>query len=270
MLVDGMAPASARSPSAAEPTANCQPLLRSSGGGETPTLRAAADTAPITEVSHRIGVPYTAPVSTLQRGEGGAADAAEVVHSRSSSEVMFRMEDAQVDVALLARVATRDPAAIASLYDRHHRVLYSLIVRILRDRSEAEDVLQEVFVRAWTRVDTYDRDLGSPAAWLMRIARNRAIDRLRARDVRARSTEKVSLSERQRAVVRALDVLTADQRLLIEHAYFGGLSQSELAARFAIPLGTVKTRIRTGMMALRRELQHVDAAPSAAHQDGGA
>ena len=193
------------------------------------------------------------------------------------------MEDAQVDVALLARVATRDPAAIASLYDRHHRVLYSLIVRILRDRSEAEDVLQEVFVRAWTRVDTYDRDLGSPGAWLMRIARNRAIDRLRARDVRARSTEKVpppppvespettaSLSERQRAVVRALDVLTADQRLLIEHAYFGGLSQSELAARFDIPLGTVKTRIRTGMMALRRELQHVDAAPSAAHQDGGA
>jgi RNA polymerase sigma-70 factor, ECF subfamily len=183
------------------------------------------------------------------------------------------MEDAVVDAALLARIAARDPGAIATLYDRHARMLYSLIVRILRDRSEAEDVLQDVFVRAWTRVETYNRDLGSPLAWLIRIARNRAIDRLRARDVRERSAEDVpkppeaaspeataALSERQRAVKRALDVLTPDQRALIECAYFRGLSQTELAAEFGLPLGTVKTRIRTGMQALRRELQHVDAA----------
>ena len=183
------------------------------------------------------------------------------------------MEDAVVDAALLARIAARDPGAIATLYDRHARMLYSLIVRILRDRSEAEDVLQDVFVRAWTRVETYNRDLGSPLAWLIRIARNRAIDRLRARDVRERSAEDVPkppeaaspeatavLSERQRAVKRALDVLTPDQRALIECAYFRGLSQTELAAEFGLPLGTVKTRIRTGMQALRRELQHVDAA----------
>jgi RNA polymerase sigma-70 factor, ECF subfamily len=183
------------------------------------------------------------------------------------------MEDAVVDTALLARIAARDPGAIATLYDRHARMLYSLIVRILRDRSEAEDVLQDVFVRAWTRVETYNRDLGSPLAWLIRIARNRAIDRLRARDVRERSAEDVPkppeaaspeatavLSERQRAVKRALDVLTPDQRALIECAYFRGLSQTELAAEFGLPLGTVKTRIRTGMQALRRELQHVDAA----------
>jgi RNA polymerase sigma-70 factor (ECF subfamily) len=183
------------------------------------------------------------------------------------------MEDAVVDAALLARIAARDPGAIATLYDRHARMLYSLIVRILRDRSEAEDVLQDVFVRAWTRVETYNRDLGSPLAWLIRIARNRAIDRLRARDVRERSAEDVPkppeaaspeatavLSERQRAVKRALDVLTPDQRALIECAYFRGLSQTELAAEFGLPLGTVKTRIRTGMQALRRELQHVDTA----------
>jgi RNA polymerase sigma-70 factor (ECF subfamily) len=183
------------------------------------------------------------------------------------------MEDAVVDAALLARIAERDPAAISSLYDRHARMLYSLIVRILRDRAEAEDVLQDVFVRAWTRVETYNRDLGSPLAWLIRIARNRAIDRLRARDVRERSAEDVpkpepietpeasaALSERQRAVKRALDVLTPEQRRLIETAYFRGLSQSELAAEFGLPLGTVKTRIRTGMQALRRALQHVDAA----------
>ena len=183
------------------------------------------------------------------------------------------MEDAVVDAALLARIAERDPAAIAALYDRHARMLYSLIVRVLRDRAEAEDVLQDVFVRAWTRVETYNRDLGSPLAWLIRIARNRAIDRLRARDVRERSAEHVpkpepvespersaSLSERQHAVQRALDVLTPEQRQLIESAYFRGLSQSELAAEFGLPLGTVKTRIRTGMHALRRELQQVDAA----------
>jgi RNA polymerase sigma-70 factor, ECF subfamily len=186
---------------------------------------------------------------------------------------MIRMEDAVVDAALLARIAERDPGAIATLYDRHARMLYSLIVRILRDRSEAEDVLQDVFVRAWTRVETYNRDLGSPLAWLIRIARNCAIDRLRSRDVRERSVEDVPkpeptespeqsavLSERQRAVKRALDVLIPDQRRLIECAYFRGLSQTELAAEFGLPLGTVKTRIRTGMHALRRELQHVDAA----------
>lgn len=186
------------------------------------------------------------------------------------------MEDAVVDAALLARVAARDPGAIATLYDRHARMLYSLIVRILRDRSEAEDVLQDVFVRAWTRVETYNRDLGSPLAWLIRIARNRAIDRLRARGVRERSVDEApqppevaspeataALSERQRAVTRALDVLTPDQRTLIECAYFRGLSQTELAAEFGLPLGTVKTRIRTGMQALRRALQHVDAASGA-------
>lgn len=183
------------------------------------------------------------------------------------------MEDAVVDAALLARIAERDPAAIAALYDRHSRMLYSLILRILRDRGDAEDVLQDVFVRAWTRVETYNRDLGSPLAWLIRIARNRAIDRLRSRDVRDRSADEApkpepgespetsaALSERQRAVKRALDVLSPDQRRLIESAYFRGLSQTELAAEFGLPLGTVKTRIRTGMQALRRELQHVDAA----------
>jgi RNA polymerase sigma-70 factor (ECF subfamily) len=211
-----------------------------------------------------------------------AKQAAGMLHSACLSGMMDRMEDALADVALLARVQARDPSAIAALYDRHARMLYSLILRILRDRSEAEDVLQDVFVRAWTRVETFDRDLGSPVAWLVRIARNRAIDRLRARDVRERSAEVVplprpaespetsaALSERQRAVSRALDVLTADQRQLIEHAYFMGLSQSELAERFQLPLGTVKTRIRTGMSALRRELQHVDAA-SGGGRDGRA
>jgi RNA polymerase sigma-70 factor (ECF subfamily) len=179
-------------------------------------------------------------------------------------------DDARADIALLGRVIARDGRAIGELYDRHSRLLYALILRILRNRSEAEEVLQEVFVQVWTRADTYQVELGAPVAWLVRIARNRAIDQIRSNSVRARTAEATPLpppvetpearavmSEQQRAVARALGMLPLEQRELIEHAYFQGLTQSELAERFHLPLGTVKTRVRTGMMTLRRELQQV-------------
>jgi RNA polymerase sigma-70 factor, ECF subfamily len=179
-------------------------------------------------------------------------------------------DDTRTDIALLDRIVARDEQAVAELYDRHHRLLFGLILRILRDRSEAEEVLQEVFVLVWTRAETYNVALGSPAAWLVRIARNRGIDRLRANSVRVRAAESAplpepaespetsaALSEQQRAVAYALQSLPADQRLLIEQAYFLGLTQSELAERFNLPLGTVKTRIRAGMIALRERLSQV-------------
>jgi RNA polymerase sigma-70 factor (ECF subfamily) len=179
-------------------------------------------------------------------------------------------DDARADIALLSRVIARDGRAIGELYDRHSRLLHGLILRILRDRSEAEEVLQEVFVQVWTRADTYNVELGAPVAWLVRIARNRAIDRLRSNNVRARTIEatpppppvetpeaRAVMSEQQRAVARALDALPVEQRQLIELAYFQGLTQSELAERFQLPLGTVKTRVRTGMMTLRRELEQI-------------
>ena len=179
-------------------------------------------------------------------------------------------DDTRTDIALLDRIVARDEQAVAELYDRHHRLLFGLILRILRDRSEAEEVLQEVFVLVWTRAETYNVALGSPAAWLVRIARNRGIDRLRANNVRVRAVEsaplpvaadspetRAALSEQQRAVACALQSLPQDQRVLIEPAYFLGLTQSELAERFNLPLGTVKTRIRTGMMALRGQLSQV-------------
>ena len=182
------------------------------------------------------------------------------------------------DLQLLERIAGRDTSAVAALYDRHARTLYSLIHRIVRDAGEAEDVLQEVFLRAWEKADTYDPALGSPMAWLVRISRNRAIDRVRARRSRpategpgdriderlfempgaAPSPERLtSASEEQRALAGALSRLAPEQRVLIEHAYFMGLTQSELAERFKLPLGTVKTRIRTGMLAMREHLQHL-------------
>jgi RNA polymerase sigma-70 factor (ECF subfamily) len=175
--------------------------------------------------------------------------------------------DLSADVALIARIVAGEADAVGELYDRHNRLLFGLILRILRDRGEAEEVLQEVFVLVWTRAETYNVALGSPAAWLVRVARNRAIDRLRANSVRLRAVESAPLpasadspeahataNEQQRVVARALDSLPSEQRALIEHAYFLGMTQSELAAKFKLPLGTVKTRIRAGMQALRQQL----------------
>lgn len=179
------------------------------------------------------------------------------------------------DAGLIDAVARRDQGALAELYDRHCRLVFSLALRILKDRGEAEDVLQDVFVRVWDRADKYDAALGTPSAWLARIGRNRAIDRLRSRAVRATlSLPEVDASaagvdagagadpeglavtgEQRTAIVAALSSLPENQRSLIESAYFEGYTQSELAERFNLPLGTVKTRIRAAMQALRAALQ---------------
>jgi RNA polymerase sigma-70 factor (ECF subfamily) len=177
---------------------------------------------------------------------------------------MAHIEDLPGDTALLRRIVARDAAAIAEVYVRHARLLFNLILRVLRDRADAEDVLQEVFVTVWERAPTYDPALGAPLAWLVRIARNRAIDRLRANAARARLAE-TSLAGAimtggsdpgERHDIRsALDVLVPEQRELVECAYFMGLTHTELAARFNLPLGTVKTRVRNGLLALRAHLQ---------------
>jgi RNA polymerase sigma-70 factor (ECF subfamily) len=177
----------------------------------------------------------------------------------------------QLDSVLLERIAARDAAAVGELYDRHSRLLYGLILRILADRGEAEEILQEVFVLVWNRAATYNPGLGPPAAWLVGIARNRAIDRLRANSARRRAFESVrvdvesnespetnaSLGEEQRAIRQALDAIPPEQRDLIEEAFFLGFTHSELAERHNLPLGTVKTRIRTGLLALREHLSHI-------------
>ena len=183
----------------------------------------------------------------------------------------------EADLALFDRIARRDASAMGELYDRHSRVLHGLIWRILRDTSEAEEVLQDVFVRVWKKADSYDAVLGTPLAWLVRIARNCAIDRLRARRARPVSTDDDEAlatiradeasspspeglawtSEQGRAIRAALDALVPEQRVLIQHAFFLGYTQSELAERFGLPLGTVKTRVRAGMLAMREHLQNV-------------
>jgi len=176
----------------------------------------------------------------------------------------------QDDLTLLDRIARGDQRAVGELYDLHSRLLFGLLVRILNERAEAEEVLQEVFVQAWTRADTYDSSRGTPAGWLCGIARNRAIDRLRARARGVRTLEGVSTpvpadtpealassSERTRDVRVALEGLPAEQRELIERAYFAGSTQSEMAMDLGLPLGTVKTRVRAALQTLRRILERV-------------
>ena len=173
------------------------------------------------------------------------------------------------DEVCLKRIVAGDQGGAAALYDRHARALYSLILRILGDQADAEDVLQEVFAQAFRQAARYEPSRGAVAAWLLTMARTRAIDRLRARRSRfeGRTGESAALDdlaavqpdaasamlneEQTRLVRRALGELPLLQRIAIELAYYEGLSHSEIAERLEQPLGTVKTRIRLGLMKLR-------------------
>ena len=182
----------------------------------------------------------------------------------------MQAEQAQIsDIDLLHAVARRDELALAALYDRYRVILFGLLVRILNSREEAEDVLQEVFLQVWRRAADFDEQRGRPFTWLVTVARSRAIDRLRVLASRQRladsaaqdATDEVSdavadtLHAEQREIVgRALAILPEEQRRTLKLAYFEGLTQSEIAAQLGTPLGTVKTRMRAGMMKLRELL----------------
>lgn len=179
------------------------------------------------------------------------------------------------DANLVARISGRDQEALSSLYDRHRGVVFALALRILRDRAEAEEVLADVFHQAWRGAGGYDPLRGSVAGWLFTLCRSRAIDRLRARGRRDAALGALALEERgggtswpatdgpedradldlkRRLIAQALGGLAPAQRAALELAYYQGLSHSEIAARLGEPLGTVKTRIRQGLLALRESL----------------
>ncbi len=165
--------------------------------------------------------------------------------------------------AVLRRLADGDARARAEFYDAHAGLAYGLALRVLRDRSDAEDVVQEAFVQVWRQADRYDPARGSPQAWLCAIVRTRALDRLRRRLARREQEEAPEPAasgsapdrEGELAVRKALQALSADQRRALELAYYEGLTQSEIARRLGEPLGTIKTRIRTAMIRLREELE---------------
>ncbi len=176
------------------------------------------------------------------------------------------------DHDLMERIAARDPSALATLYDAHASVLLALGVRVLRDRMEAEEVLGDVFLEVWSRHDRYSPARGTPLAYLVTLTRSRAVDRLRSRrqrdwslpasDASARSSplEDALSGEQRRHVQEALNGLTPPQRRAVELSFFDGLSHTEIARSLGEPLGTVKTRIRQGLIQLRKALRdHYDA-----------
>jgi len=184
--------------------------------------------------------------------------------------LILRSEEPQdYDVELLKAVAAGDEAALGQLYDRYRLILFGVLMRILNNREEAEDVLQEVFLQVWRRATDFDANRGKPFTWLVTLARSRGIDRLRALASRERvavmsvseASEEVSdaatdaiLSEQRGIVNSALSQLPEEQKRPLMLAYFEGLTQSEIATQLGAPLGTVKTRMRSGMMKLRELL----------------
>ncbi|MBI3667607.1 MAG: sigma-70 family RNA polymerase sigma factor [Acidobacteria bacterium] len=177
----------------------------------------------------------------------------------------------QDDPGLIEGLQRRDPQAMGRLYDAFGRAVYSLVYRIVQDPGVAEDLVQETFLRVWNQAHVFDPSRGSPAAWVLTMARNRAIDWVRAaagrpehsvwesydseRPENFQDAEKALISAEQgRRVRRAMEKLNENQRLVIEMAYFQGFTQSEMAERMAQPLGTVKTWVRTALQHLRQEL----------------
>lgn len=172
------------------------------------------------------------------------------------------------DVDALARMARGDESGLGELYDRHATPVYSLALRIVRRPEDAEDVTQQVFTQAWRTSARFDASRGVVAAWLLMMARSRAIDCLRRRnpardgisdddrlaaipDPEPSVEYVVATREQVERVQVAIEALPAEQRLAVELAYYDGLTQSEIAERTSTPLGTVKTRVRSALQTLR-------------------
>jgi RNA polymerase sigma-70 factor (ECF subfamily) len=170
--------------------------------------------------------------------------------------------DVNDDMRLVARIRAGDQQAMSELYDRYGKVVYAVALRVLQDAGGAEDVLQDVFLQLWRNPDAFDASRGSLAAWLAVISRHRSIDRLRKRrpetdiedcviaggpDLRDEAEHKLMI-EKVRGV---LAEMSPDQRNVLELAFFQGLTHTEIAEKTGEPLGTIKTRIRSGLQQLR-------------------
>ncbi|HTE85558.1 MAG TPA: sigma-70 family RNA polymerase sigma factor [Dehalococcoidia bacterium] len=190
-----------------------------------------------------------------------------------SSAAAMSIEPA--DEELLDRVAAHDQSAFEAIYLRHSALVYSIALRVVADPGIAQDVAQEVFLRVWRHPALFDVTRGRFVSWLMSVARNRAVDEVRSRG-RRRLREVMpapgaddpadpqavdpqlaaQLADERGEVRRALDLLPQEQRIAIELAYFGGMTQQEIASVLDTPLGTVKTRVRLAMRKLRISLEH--------------
>jgi len=177
-------------------------------------------------------------------------------------------EPSASDGALIRRIVLRDQSALAELYDRYAGMLSAVLSRILRDTQAAEEILQDTFYQLWRTASNFDPSRGSLGGWLLVIARNRAISRLRKRNpsggeeisentvvVPVNLENMVAQQELLGRVKGALDALPREQRAVLELAYFEGMTHSEIARHTGDPLGTVKTRLRTAIETLKRTLE---------------
>ncbi|WP_290966811.1 sigma-70 family RNA polymerase sigma factor [Gracilimonas sp.] len=176
----------------------------------------------------------------------------------------------------MARIKARDASALSELYDQYNRLLFGLILSILKKREEAEDTLQEVFTQIWEKAEQFDLERGTVYTWIVSLTRNKSIDRLRSKVYKEQKKQSTSLdnedvfyplysdetdplentilTDRAKKLRDALDQISDKQRKVLQVAYFNGMSQSEIADEYDIPLGTVKTRMRDGMIKLRELL----------------
>lgn len=182
--------------------------------------------------------------------------------------------DLDAEIELLGRVGRGDRASFVQLYERFSGVLFSTAYRVLNNQEAAEDVIQEVFLQIWEKAPLYDPTRGKPLTWAVTLTRNRAIDRLRSAQRRGRlrddlereaqtfeqfddrdSFEAVDSVEKGRLVRDAMQKISAEQREALELAFFSGLTQTEISEQLGEPLGTIKARIRRGMIKLRSLLE---------------
>ena len=182
-------------------------------------------------------------------------------------------DDRAVELDLLARVAKRERAAFEQLYDRYANILYATAMKFLKEDADAQDVVQDVFIQIWDKAKLYDPAKGKPLTWALTLTRNRSIDRIRAIQRRTRLRDDfeketvldesagvrealsgVDASEKSQILRDAVGRLSPEQRKVIELAFFGGLTQSEVADRLGEPLGTIKARARRGLMKLKEIL----------------
>jgi RNA polymerase sigma-70 factor, ECF subfamily len=186
------------------------------------------------------------------------------VHLAGSSRVEEPRSTSRSDEDVLASIAGGDDRGLAELYDRYGRLAYGLAYRVLRDQALAEDAVQDAFLAIWRSADGYRRERAKPSTWILTLVHRRAVDLVR-REHRRRGErldeapeptavgvpEEADLREKRTAVQAALRELPQDQRQALELAYYGGFTQSELAERLGVPLGTIKSRMFAGLTRLR-------------------
>jgi RNA polymerase sigma-70 factor (ECF subfamily) len=195
--------------------------------------------------------------------------------SLSFATLVNEQESKDRDIELLRQIAAGDRMSFAEFYDRHSTLMFSVACKILNDTNEAEDVLQEAFVQIWEKAGKFDPKLGKASSWAAILVRNKAIDRIRASQRRTRLAEEAGAEqgtaangedtanetiyghEKANLVQSAIVELPVEQRQAIELAYFSGLTQDEISKKLNQPLGTIKARIRRGLLKLRDQLEGI-------------